>query len=484
MGDVVTAESAIDFEAPSSSPNGEPFTLLFSSPGAEGSLLDSEDQPPEDGGGSSPLFAADPAYLLLPGEEEYPAVEPTRVDRTDDAGEVIGYSLITEYPWGTRTQDDYDLDDALIASTYSDGSGYTSVSTWETMVDDSGQVTGRRFTFKSVSESSSYSSTELYATDGSLISSSSSSSDGDWSETERLDPPEGVEIGPHPLGYSLHTSGGWADGTTYERTELYTNDGILVSSESHNSDGSSDRYALTPQYNDAGVLIGYQGNWTWIDANGEATQSYWTQDFDTDLNDITVYHRGGVLYTMNALGANLKTFDTEGGAGDSITSVFRDIRLNAAKHAGLTHADLRGDADLSLRGNDLANVLDGNAGDNRIYGGLSRDLLSGGRGKDDFIFKAVRHSRDTITDFNPSKDQLALKGKAFGCLFNQGRLRSDVIGQALIFDDASHELRFVPGGDCGNEQPMTLAVLPDLHASDLRRALFIQATVPVLTVDP
>jgi Ca2+-binding RTX toxin-like protein/subtilisin-like proprotein convertase family protein len=95
---------------------------------------------------------------------------------------------------------------------------------------------------------------------------------------------------------------------------------------------------------------------------------------------------------------------------------------------------LLGAADTNATGNDLANRVVGNVGDNylqgagghdRIFGGagndtleggLGRDILHGGAGADVFMLDMpeARGFADIILDFNPLQDHLALNRGAFG----------------------------------------------------------------------
>jgi hypothetical protein len=124
---------------------------------------------------------------------------------------------------------------------------------------------------------------EIYDTDGNLLSSSYSSSNGDWENTTRTSPPE-LSIGPAPLSHALTTSGAWADGTTYERLELYDINGQLVHAENIYSDGSSQHYIIEPFFREDGSIEGYQGTWACTYQNGEI--SSFIETFDSNLNPI------------------------------------------------------------------------------------------------------------------------------------------------------------------------------------------------------
>jgi Ca2+-binding RTX toxin-like protein len=79
---------------------------------------------------------------------------------------------------------------------------------------------------------------------------------------------------------------------------------------------------------------------------------------------------------------------------------------------------LLGKGDIDATGNDGADVLRGNAGDNRLTdtdggdalsGGKGDDVMTGGAGNDTFFF-ATGGGHDTITDFTPTVDWVAVGG--------------------------------------------------------------------------
>ena len=81
---------------------------------------------------------------------------------------------------------------------------------------------------------------------------------------------------------------------------------------------------------------------------------------------------------------------------------------------------LTGTADTSGVGNDLGNVITGNAGSNTLAGGLGNDKLTGGVGADTFVFNTALDSSsnvDTVTDFKASQgDKMELDHTIFAAL--------------------------------------------------------------------
>ncbi|CAN7437112.1 calcium-binding protein [Rhizobium sp. LjRoot254] len=77
--------------------------------------------------------------------------------------------------------------------------------------------------------------------------------------------------------------------------------------------------------------------------------------------------------------------------------------------SGIEHLVLTGGKNASLTGNGGANTLTGNGGNNRIEGGLEADILTGGGGRDLFLY-AMLDGGDTITDFKQGQDRIRIEG--------------------------------------------------------------------------
>jgi hypothetical protein len=235
----------------------------------------------------SQLLDADPAS----GFAENASPRAVRINRTDGLGNQIGYSLTTETEWDSSIEI-YDLNDNLISSSHSDIHGYSQNTTRKAHLNQHRTVIGIRHTSASSDDSFSDQWVEIYDTDGNLLSSTYSNSDGHWETIERVLPPD-LLIGRVPLSHALLVSGAWADGSAYKHTELFNINGNLVRSESAFADGSSELYTLVPVYGNDGDLEGYQGTWTWSDQQGETTSAEWIDHFDADLNP--VYHASDSL---------------------------------------------------------------------------------------------------------------------------------------------------------------------------------------------
>jgi Ca2+-binding RTX toxin-like protein len=184
----------------------------------------------------------------------------------------------------------------------------------------------------------------------------------------------------------------------------------------------------------------------------------------------------------------------------------------------IENAQLTGSASLDITGNGLANLLTGNGGDNRIEGaagndslfgnsgadtllgganldslnggdgddelngGANADYLIGGTGTDRFIFDLLTLSglRDTVADFTPGTDEIALSRAAFTALSAEDAGALDpallTIGTAaigshaqLVYNPATGILAYDADGASGAAmvQIVRLLGLPLLDAGDI-----------------
>ncbi|MFA9229759.1 MAG: calcium-binding protein [Microgenomates group bacterium] len=103
-------------------------------------------------------------------------------------------------------------------------------------------------------------------------------------------------------------------------------------------------------------------------------------------------------------------------ASNKSTLLKGDVFVNVEGIIGSIYGD-------RVTGDDLDNILDGRAGNDKLYGGLGNDTLmgglgtdtlTGGAGGDHFVFTSAAGPRDYILDFNAAEDILSIAGSAFG----------------------------------------------------------------------
>ncbi len=200
-----------------------------------------------------------------------------------------------------------------------------------------------------------------------------------------------------------------------------------------------------------------------------------------DAHDNQLFGNGGSdkLYGKdgNDLLSGGKGTDTlDGGKGIDMASYVTEAAATVALNGSITNAgSAKGDhlaniEDLSgsstgndrLIGNDIANSLYGNGGDDilsglkgndRIFGGLGADKLSGGAGSDQFYGFNVFEAGDTITDFDNS-DVIVLEGSGFGLGQYKGPLAFDRFSfgapgdhnDNFIYSQSTHTLSFDSDG--------------------------------------
>jgi Ca2+-binding RTX toxin-like protein len=144
----------------------------------------------------------------------------------------------------------------------------------------------------------------------------------------------------------------------------------------------------------------------------------------------------------------------------------------------LSTSDHGGIASINLTGNDLNQVVIGNAGANILNGGFGNDLLQGLGGADMFAFTTTLGAGnvDTIADFLSGTDKIGLDdstfaGLTFGALpdgaFVTGTAALDA-DDRIIYDSATGALYFDADGVGGVAmvQFATLSGLPALVAGD------------------
>lgn len=169
--------------------------------------------------------------------------------------------------------------------------------------------------------------------------------------------------------------------------------------------------------------------------------------------------RGGLgndVYDVDSLGDNV--IEALGEGTDRV-----EASQNYTLTANVENLTLRGTADLTGTGNDLANVLLGNSGNNTLSGGAGNDTLSGGDGVDEltgglghdrFIFDTADAlvNADTITDFVSGTDKIALSEAIFGELGNVSAITNLTgLGSHFAYDAATGALSYDADGVGGND---------------------------------
>jgi Ca2+-binding RTX toxin-like protein len=170
---------------------------------------------------------------------------------------------------------------------------------------------------------------------------------------------------------------------------------------------------------------------------------------------------GGLGDDIYVLTDRLDTVEDSGGL-DTIRSA---LSIDLQQYSTIERLELIGTTHSSGTGNNLSNVVVGNAGDNYLEGGLGVDTLTGGQGSDGFFigFNGQGVQADLVTDFNPEFDLLMIDMGSFGVdIVNTGISESGLVpsnafvrgagavaadpNDRVLFDTARMLLRFDADG--------------------------------------
>lgn len=123
-------------------------------------------------------------------------------------------------------------------------------------------------------------------------------------------------------------------------------------------------------------------------------------------------------------------------------------------------------------------TIDGGAGNDTIIGGLGNDRLKGGSGADRFVFnsKLGKTNIDTIVDFKPNTDIIALDDKIFKKIGSSlsasefyaksGATKAHDKSDRIIYDTKSGRLYYDADGSKSGAAPIHFATLPKKLALD------------------
>ncbi|MGJ8521702.1 Serralysin A [Carnimonas sp. R-84981] len=218
----------------------------------------------------------------------------------------------------------------------------------------------------------------------------------------------------HPGAYNGSSHAGYAASDYAEDTRQYSV--MSYWEEEHTGADFKGHYAAAPLLDDiVAIQTLYGANMT--TRTGDTTygfhsnteRDYYSADSSDDILIFSVWDAGGI-----------NTFDFSGYADDQHINLnalaFSDVgglKKNVSIADGVTiHNAIGGSGNDVLVGNDVANHLEGGAGNDVLYGGLGSDTLAGGSGSDTFVYLDTAESTatdsDVITDFVSGEDLLDL----------------------------------------------------------------------------
>ena len=203
---------------------------------------------------------------------------------TDTDGNITGYTDTTTsadasgatYSWSSH----YDADWNLTESDYSDSSGYSSRTQYQATYDADGSLTGYTdITTCTDSSGTSYSWTDSYDADWNLTESDYSDSSGYSSHTECQ---ANIDADGNVIGYNYITTCTDSSGASYSWTDKYDANWNLTESDYSDSTGYSSHTEYQAIYDADGNVTGYTDITTCTDSSGA---SYgWTDHYDANWN--------------------------------------------------------------------------------------------------------------------------------------------------------------------------------------------------------
>jgi serralysin len=234
------------------------------------------------------------------------------------------------------------------------------------------------------------------------------------------------EIG-HALG--LGHQGPYNGSASYSVNSVFANDTWQYSLMSYfsqqNFGGSSYDYVITPQLADITAVQSLYGAATTRSGDtiyGFNSNAGATFDFSqySGTPALTIYDSGG-NDTLDASGysANQKVdltsgnFSSIGGFVNNV-AIFTTTTVENANGGAGNDTIYGNSASNILRGNGGADALYGYGGNDTLAGGGGSDTLYGGADADTFLFARPNDGVDTILDFSPNVDLIALDDTGFG----------------------------------------------------------------------
>ncbi len=138
---------------------------------------------------------------------------------------------------------------------------------------------------------------------------------------------------------------------------------------------------------------------------------------------------------------------SSGVRGTDNFSEVESIRIDAGNSANTLDASAA-NIRVVLEGGGGVDTLTGGSANDDLLGEVGNDLLTGGGGADRFIFTAINHRFDTITDFAPNQDSIVVSAAAFGGGLTPGVLSANQFVLGTSAGDADD--RFIYNTNNGN----------------------------------
>jgi len=226
------------------------------------------------------------------------------------------------------------------------------------------------------------------------------------------------------------------------------------------------------------VIVGGAGRDTLTGLAGSDTLICFGNDdslFGGDGAANTLYGgAGNDTYYVTTAGDTI--IELPGGGADAVVTTLNAYFLRAEVENLL----FRGSGNFTGVGTDVANYIEGGAGDDLLNGGLGADTLVGGGGADQLLFNSALGGGnvDTLVGFTSASDRIFLDHNIFSAIGNgvlaPGAFASGTTAQdaddRILYDSATGNLYYDADGNGGASAAILFATLqghPTLAATDI-----------------
>jgi VCBS repeat-containing protein len=300
-----------------------------------------------------------------------------------------------------------------------DGGGF---GVYAQRYDAAGQAVGGEFRANQTTSGNQAFGDLIALSGGRYVVSWISNQSGSWQLYQRLYGPSGALEGETALGPWGSSAADWPSEAAFNGAALQG--GGYVQAWSVNDVQGNGKEAYVQRFSDNGTSLGAPVR---VNTYRAGDQSYPTVAATSDGGFVVVWQSNG--QDGGGQGVYAQRYTAAGQAVGNEFLVNATVVGNqstpsvaATDDGGFTVA--WGGANISMRrfdggyifGTDQADVLNGNASDNILFGSLGTDTLTGGTGADSFLFHTPNEGRDTITDFQAGIDKIEVSSTGFGGL--------------------------------------------------------------------
>jgi len=326
------------------------------------------------------------------------------------------------------SKDWFDANGTVLESSYSDSTGRTCRTQYETIADGDGIVTGNSvITTNTDPDGTSYTVANYFDVNQTLVEAIYSDSAGNTNRTQyHYD----FSIDGIVTGLTFVTINTDANGNSYSYTNQYDASWNLQESFYSDSAGNSSHTQYLSMSDDDGIGSGFNVITTTTDANGNSATYNHHYDTNSTLTE---------TFYSDSAGNNSHTQYQYGFGEDGI--ITGSSLITTTLNANGTVTEL---AFYDVNGN---TTISGGAGADTLYCGLDNELLLAGEGVDVFVFNAAPvpdGNINTISGFSSASDDIWLSESAFGELSSSqfGALGADAFWNEATSHDATDRILY------------------------------------------